>query len=693
MNIARYISACIGSVINRKSSEYHQEYIVIDGKTFYLDEIINWSDPKRTETLVDMIEHGSIPAVAVLEETRKKFVDHDSPEYIRKMIDSDVKESKQNDEIDKIFAREFVVATPRWMQARNFKDYLKVGDFNSVLHDIERSKDRKQALEDALFILTMLHNYGVGALAIVGQVLFAKDKILGTVSQISYAIPESEAWRRGMCGESAKKAHGDTAKAYKFASEDVKYMINNCLHESDRNTAEFIFAAIKNGPKSLAKSFTRFKDARYAKLIASKLLQWLAKSAGFENSATYRKMLREIDRIPDFTNERIGEEWHSKSGKHKIEYEYDGKFICRTNGADEFEMYTDSIDDRKKFDAEHLKKNPSVSSKYKTGFCDAYAIAMHRIFGYKIFVVRGFYKLYGEWEIEDSHMVVKDKNKFIDVDGAKSSKELIYQCMFTCKVEKVKLVEVSEEEAKFIFTCEGVSDEQISEAIDFIKNRLHKNPGDIEVKPQARTANAADINKKVLDSANSAMVGARARFSRAKQMLELARIIRDKNRLIQAEKEMEEAENGLSFYTRKYNDALTHSRTIKKNGNVERYLSACGVNETVAKPLPAAKPTVAPVTMPAALDPGAKTWANDEIRKVAIFEIRKNRDTWSWLSGITGSQILELAKIIANALSSSIRSDNARKKRLGLGVVKFSEKIMSGFMAAQSRTYCGLVMQ
>ena len=126
-----------------------------------------------------------------------------------------------------------------------------------------------------------------------------------------------------------------------------------------------------------------------------------------------------------------------------------------------------------------IQKNPSESSKYKTGLCDAYAIAMHRLFGYPIFAVRGYFKEDGEWNTEDSHLVVKSGAKFIDVDGAKTKKELIDQCHFTVGlgISKVKIEEVSEEEAAYIFTTEGVSEEQISDAENYINRNLKKNGG------------------------------------------------------------------------------------------------------------------------------------------------------------------------------------------------------------------------
>jgi hypothetical protein len=558
MNISKYITACVGEIVSSKTVDYQSDYIVIDGKTFYADEIIGWEEPRRTKTLVEWIEHGSAEAKSILEEIRKTHTDHDSPKYIRRMVDGDIKESKQNEEIDRIFAREFTINSPRWWRAKNFKDYLKMNDIDSLLNDIGREKDRNESQSDALFILNLLHDYGVGALSIAGQFLFVREKILGINNEIVYAIPESEAWRNGMCGGS-KKFKSEPAKAMATAFEDVKYMINNSLMDYDRKEALELFSALRKGPRAVAKLCSMSKNYRHARSLAIKIFSWLGKSADIEKTKTYKETLDSIEKIPEILDDMVGQVFQNDSGEHKVEYEYDGKFYCTTEGGNEFEI-------------------PKLSIK--------------------------------------------------------------------------------------------------------------KNPGDIEVKPKPRTANIADINKRVLESTSSAMIGAKARFVRAKKMLELARLIKDKNRLMQAENEMEEAENSLSFCTRKYNDAVSNAKSVKKNGSIERYLAVCAASETAGA---SAKKQGNVPTVPAP-DPAARAWTNEEIQKVAIFELRNNREAWPWLNGINGSQILELSKIIAKSLSSSIRSDNARKKRLGLGDIKFSEKVMRGFMPAQSRAYCGLVM-
>ena len=121
-------------------------------------------------------------------------------------------------------------------------------------------------------------------------------------------------------------------------------------------------------------------------------------------------------------------------------------------------------------------KESNKCSYYKRGMCDAYALALHRKTNYPLYVVRGYY--WDDWSeeeaYEDAHMVVKKQdNVYLDVDGEKNYNELISNSMFTNKVEKVDIVPISYNEALYTFTMEGVSEEDIKEAEDYIeKNSL-----------------------------------------------------------------------------------------------------------------------------------------------------------------------------------------------------------------------------
>ena len=67
-------------------------------------------------------------------------------------------------------------------------------------------------------------------------------------------------------------------------------------------------------------------------------------------------------------------------------------------------------------------------------------------------------------------MVVKKGNdQYLDVDGQKSYKDLINNSLFMNKVTRVEIVPISKEEALYIFTSIGVSDEDIEEAEQYIE--------------------------------------------------------------------------------------------------------------------------------------------------------------------------------------------------------------------------------
>ena len=124
----------------------------------------------------------------------------------------------------------------------------------------------------------------------------------------------------------------------------------------------------------------------------------------------------------------------------------------------------------------YLEESSSACSIYKRGLCDAYALALHKVFGYGMAVVRGWYPddLGDEDEeaYEDCHLVgVKDDCTFVDVDGDKSEEDLKKDCFFHNPVTRITIEPVSEEEARHLFTIEGVTDEQIQDAIKFIKKQ------------------------------------------------------------------------------------------------------------------------------------------------------------------------------------------------------------------------------
>jgi len=105
--------------------------------------------------------------------------------------------------------------------------------------------------------------------------------------------------------------------------------------------------------------------------------------------------------------------------------------------------------------------------------CDAFALALYKKTKYPLYVVRGYYwdKWNNEEAYEDSHMVVKKgDNQYLDVDGEKNYDDLVENSLFANEITKVDIVPISYNEALYTFTSEGVSDEDIEEAEQYIQS-------------------------------------------------------------------------------------------------------------------------------------------------------------------------------------------------------------------------------
>ena len=112
-------------------------------------------------------------------------------------------------------------------------------------------------------------------------------------------------------------------------------------------------------------------------------------------------------------------------------------------------------------------------NSYKSGDCDVYAIALGQVLGKPLVVVRNYYEEDGENWYEDCHVAVKvGHDRYRDVEGIKSGEEMIGQCYFNNPIEDVKIESVSEEEAKYLMTVEGVKEQEIDKAKKFILRQV-----------------------------------------------------------------------------------------------------------------------------------------------------------------------------------------------------------------------------
>lgn len=128
----------------------------------------------------------------------------------------------------------------------------------------------------------------------------------------------------------------------------------------------------------------------------------------------------------------------------------------------------------------HLKTYKLFESDFNFNFgdCEIYAIALHRLYGYPLYVVNGYYKE-PDWDEEmgwtayldePCHVVVKLPNgKYLDANGETSEEKLKKDCLFSNEVEYIKIEPISEEEAKYLYTGEDKED-YIEEVINMIKS-------------------------------------------------------------------------------------------------------------------------------------------------------------------------------------------------------------------------------
>lgn len=113
---------------------------------------------------------------------------------------------------------------------------------------------------------------------------------------------------------------------------------------------------------------------------------------------------------------------------------------------------------------------------FNTGDCDIYAVSLHRLYGYPLCAIRGKF-LEPEWggerefDYEYCHVMVKLPNgNYLDSDGEQTEEEMISRSMFMEDVESVDIVEVSEEDALSLFSCED-QEESIKQVMKYISEK------------------------------------------------------------------------------------------------------------------------------------------------------------------------------------------------------------------------------
>jgi hypothetical protein len=112
-----------------------------------------------------------------------------------------------------------------------------------------------------------------------------------------------------------------------------------------------------------------------------------------------------------------------------------------------------------------------VENVYKSGMCDAFAVALHRKFNWPLAVIRGYYEWDDEEYFEDAHAVaIPSRGQVADCVGIRPQSEAIDSCFFSNPITRKELVLVSEKEMMGLFTMEGVSEADIVQALKHIES-------------------------------------------------------------------------------------------------------------------------------------------------------------------------------------------------------------------------------
>jgi hypothetical protein len=116
---------------------------------------------------------------------------------------------------------------------------------------------------------------------------------------------------------------------------------------------------------------------------------------------------------------------------------------------------------------------------FNCGDCDVYAIALHRVYGYPLYIVNGYFKEedwdeeegYTGYDSEPAHIVVKLPNgNYMDSDGEVTEEQLKAECAFGNKIEYIKIEPITEQEAMHVYSGED-QEEDIERIVKYIKNK------------------------------------------------------------------------------------------------------------------------------------------------------------------------------------------------------------------------------
>lgn len=133
----------------------------------------------------------------------------------------------------------------------------------------------------------------------------------------------------------------------------------------------------------------------------------------------------------------------------------------------------------KLFESKFTDEYDLSKHNFNCGDCDVYAIALHRVYGYPLYIVNGYYKEddwdeeagYTGYYNEPAHIVVKLSNgNYMDSDGEVTEEQLKADCAFGNKIEYIKIEPITEQEAMYVYSGED-QEEDIERVVKYIKNK------------------------------------------------------------------------------------------------------------------------------------------------------------------------------------------------------------------------------
>jgi len=196
----------------------------------------------------------------------------------------------------------------------------------------------------------------------------------------------------------------------------------------------------------------------------------------------------------DVINPKLAQILQSKYGFHKVGDLGPNRVLMSLN--EELDMV--SLDEIRKVVRETLngvvfESDSKFSDDYDfskhsftSGDCDIYAVSLHRLYGYPLYVVRGWYEddlgEDNDFNYEDCHIVVKMPNGlYLDSEGEQGEQELRQNARFMNDVHKITIVPISEEEALNTFSCQD-QEADVQNVMNYIKKRSTLSEENIDYK-------------------------------------------------------------------------------------------------------------------------------------------------------------------------------------------------------------------